>query len=76
MVPGTPSESTPHPADFTIYVSQTLQSLSSRIVPATFVTGLEARKACGTGIRCLVGESSTSFLGRGPHLQAQVAEDL
>ena len=39
-------------------------------------TVLEAWKACGTGIRCLVGESSTSLLGRGPHLQAQVAEDL
>ena len=31
-------DTTPQPADFTIYVSQTLQSLFSSIVPATFVT--------------------------------------
>lgn len=64
MVPGTLSEFTPYPADFTIYVSQILKSLFSSIVPATFVTYflLQAWRP-----RKHVGQASAVLLGRVPH---------
>lgn len=63
-VPGTLSEFTPYPANFTIYVSQTLKSLFSSIVPATFVTdfSLQAWRP-----RKHVGQASVVLSGRVPH---------